>query len=242
MDDTLTATDTLWSSIAAVLEGEIARGHYPPGARLPTESALAARFGVHRHTLRRALADLGARGLVRSRRGAGVFVSGGATEYRLGTRVRFHANLIEAGLNPEKRVLRAETRASDAEEAGALRLAPGAVVHVYEGLSLGDGTPLALFQSVFPAARFPGLRARLDGGGSVTAALAAEGLADYTRAVTRLTAMAAGATQAGLLGLAPGAPVLRTVAVNVDAGGRPVEYGRTWFAGDRITLVVGDDG
>jgi GntR family phosphonate transport system transcriptional regulator len=29
------------------------------------------------------------------------------------------------------------------------------------------------------------------------------------------------------------------VAVNIDGAGRPVEYGITWFAGDRVTLTVG---
>ncbi|MCA1775005.1 MAG: phosphonate metabolism transcriptional regulator PhnF, partial [Loktanella sp.] len=33
----------------------------------------------------------------------------------------------------------------------------------------------------------------------------------------------------------------RTVAVNVDAQGVPVEFGHTWFAGDRITLTVAPD-
>jgi GntR family transcriptional regulator, phosphonate transport system regulatory protein len=38
----------------------------------------------------------------------------------------------------------------------------------------------------------------------------------------------------------PGAPVLRTVAVNVDPAGVPVEHGLTWFAGERVTLTVAD--
>ena len=70
----------VWKSIAATLEGDIASGHYAPGDKLPTEAALAARFGVNRHTVRRALADLGGRGILRSRRGAGVFVEAPPTE------------------------------------------------------------------------------------------------------------------------------------------------------------------
>lgn len=38
--------------------------------------------------------------------------------------------------------------------------------------------------------------------------------------------------------LAEGAPILRTRAVNVDGTGHPVEYGTTWFAGDRVALTV----
>jgi GntR family phosphonate transport system transcriptional regulator len=82
------------------------------------------------------------------------------------------------------------------------------------------------------------LLAALADQGSVTAALAACGLADYTRAETRLTAMLADPVLALALQVQPEAPVLRSVAVNVDGGGVPVEHGTTWFAGDRVTLTV----
>lgn len=232
--------DALWSAIAATLSSEIAAGHYRPGDRLPTEAALSARFGVNRHTVRHALAALAERGLVHSRRGAGVFVAQRPTDYPLGRRVRFHQNVLAAGQMPSRRISRTETRASDAEEARALLLKPGDAVHVVEGVSLADGQPIAAFRSVFPAGRFPGLLAEVQGTGSITRSLAALGLADYTRAETRLTAQLADPVLALALGVRPGAPVLRTVAVNVDPQGLPVEHGLTWFAGERVTLTVAD--
>jgi GntR family phosphonate transport system transcriptional regulator len=231
----------LWKSIAGTLAAEIADGNYRTGSRLPSESDLAARFGVNRHTVRHALTDLAARGLTRSRRGAGVFVAARPTDYPLGRRVRFHQNLAAAGVAATRRVLRLETRPAGPREAEALALAAGAPVHVFEGLSLGDGAPMALFRSVFPAERLPGLAARLAHEPSITAALAAEGVGDYTRASTRLTAKLATPLQAVHLQVAAGAPILRSVAINVDAEGRPVEYGTSWFAGDRVTLVVTPD-
>jgi GntR family phosphonate transport system transcriptional regulator len=68
--------------------------------------------------------------------------------------------------------------------------------------------------------------------------LAQGGLSDYTRAVTRLTARQADAVQALHLQVAQGAPLLRSITVNVDAAGQPVEFGTTWFVGDRVTLTV----
>jgi len=231
----------IWTSIRDALSAEIAQGHYAPGDKLPTEAALAARFGVNRHTVRRALAELSEGGLTHARRGAGVFVAARPADYPIGRRVRFHRNLAEAGRAPERRLLHNETRTADAREATALQLPEGAQVHVVEGISLVDGAPLALFRSLFPAARFPGLADRLGRISSVTEALRAEGVRDYTRAETRITAKAVTATQALHLRLPEGAPLLRTVAVNVDAQGVPVEFGHTWFAGDRITLTVTPD-
>ena len=152
--------EAIWSSIAASLREDIARGAYAPGARLPTEAELSARFGVNRHTLRRALAALAEEGLVISRRGSGVFVAARPTEYRLGRRVRFHQNVTDSGRTPSRRITRLETRPGTRDETERLELTEGEAVHVIEGVSLADGLPLAAFRSVFPAGRFPSRKSR----------------------------------------------------------------------------------
>jgi GntR family phosphonate transport system transcriptional regulator len=230
----------IWKAIAAAQRTDIAEGVYAHGDKLPTEAALAARFGVNRHTVRHALAALADEGLVHARRGAGVFVAMTPTDYPIGRRVRFHQNLRAAGRTPTKRVLLLETRTAQVRECEALGLAPGARVHVYEGLSLAEGRPIALFRSVFPAERLPDLPAHLARDPSVTAALTACGVADYTRASTRVNAKLATATQALHLQIAEHAPVLRTIGLNVDPGGTFIEFGHTWFAGDKVTLTLAD--
>ena len=231
----------IWRSIAEALGQDIAQGHYPPGGRLPTEAELSARFGVNRHTVRRALAEMAAQGIVRSRRGAGVFVETPPTEYPIGRRVRFHQNILASGRSPEKRVLRLETRAASMAEAQALALDPGAPVLAYEGLSLAGGTPIAHFVSVFPSDRLPGLAGALAEVSSVTEALRRCGVADYLRRETRITAERATPTQALHLRLAEGDPLIRSTGLNATPEGAPVELGNTWFAGDRVTLTFSQD-
>jgi GntR family phosphonate transport system transcriptional regulator len=231
----------IWSDIAQTLRGEIGSGLYPPGARLPTEAALATRFGVNRHTVRHALAALAEDGIVQPRRGAGVFVTARPTVYPLGRRVRFHQIIAAEGKVPSRQIRRVETRPATEAEAGDLQLSKGSAVHVVEGVSMADGQPLAAFQSVFPAARFSDLPAAITARGSITAALADCGLADYTRAATRITARTAPAVLALALQVAERSAVLETVAINIDAAGVPVEFGTTWFAGERVTLTVSPD-
>lgn len=233
------ARTPLWKSIALVLTADIAEARYATGDRLPTEAQLAAKFGVNRHTVRRALAEMADQGLVHARRGAGVFVAATPTDYPIGRRVRYHQNIEAGGQTPSKSILSLACRASDTREAEALQIETGAMVHVYDGLSLADGQPIALFQSVFPADALPGLGDALRETSSVTRALERCGIRDYTRVSTRITAKLANATQALHLRVAEGAPILRTVGINAAADGRPVEYGRTWFAGDRVTLTLG---
>lgn len=231
----------VWKTIAAALTDEIAAGIYPAGGKLPTEAQLSQRFGVNRHTVRRALAQMAEVGVLFARRGAGVFVATVPTDYPLGRRVRFHQNVLESGRTPSRLILRIETLPATSKQADALAQPIGSLVHLVEGLSLADAVPMARFISVFPALRFADFPTHMARSNSVTAALAACGLADYTRASTRLTAKVADAILARHLHMAEGAPVLRSEAVNVDANGLPVEYGMTWFAGDRVTLTIAPD-
>ena len=230
----------LWQAISKALRQDIFEGRYGPGDKLPTEAQLAERFGVNRHTVRHALARMAEDGVVRSRRGSGVFVTARPTDYPIGRRVRFHENPRAAGQRPDKRILQIETRSATAGEAEALEIAPGAPVCACHGLSLADDAPIAVFESVFPLERLPGIAEALEEQPGVTAALRQVGVSDYTRASTRLTAVAADASQALHLQLREGDPLLRSTGVNVAPDGLPVEYGRTVFAGDRVTLTLED--
>jgi DNA-binding GntR family transcriptional regulator len=63
-----------YRSIAVELRAQIKSGELLPGAALPSESALAERYGVARGTARHALAELEGAGLVESVHGKGRYV------------------------------------------------------------------------------------------------------------------------------------------------------------------------
>lgn len=228
----------LWQAIARSLRADIADRIYTAGDKLPTEAALADRFGVNRHTVRHAIRALVDEGLLRTRRGAGVFVTAGPTDYPIGRRVRFHQNILAGGQIPQKRILSIEERPAARKEAEALGLAPRAPICVYHGLTLANEMPIALFSSHFPARRLPGIAEALLHETGVTDALRRCGVRDYTRLSTRISARAASATQALHLHIPEGAPLIYTTGLNVDEQGIEVEYGQTWFAGDRVTLTI----
>ena len=66
---------TLVSHVSEDLRSRLAAGDPPPGSRLPTESELSAEFRVSRPTVRAALRELEALGLVRTQHGVGTFVT-----------------------------------------------------------------------------------------------------------------------------------------------------------------------
>ena len=64
----------LWRQVADGIERGIANGSFAAGERLPGEMEIAETYRVNRHTVRRALAALAERGLVRAERGSGTYV------------------------------------------------------------------------------------------------------------------------------------------------------------------------
>ncbi|MEO5616063.1 MAG: FCD domain-containing protein [Cypionkella sp.] len=68
-------SEKLSQSVVQQIELLILRGILRPGERLPSERELSERMGVSRPSLREAVADLQARGLLSSRPNAGIFVA-----------------------------------------------------------------------------------------------------------------------------------------------------------------------
>ena len=70
MQDVATGV-ALWRQVADEIERGIADGRFAAGTKLPGETEIAETYRVNRHTVRRALAALAERGLVRAERGSG---------------------------------------------------------------------------------------------------------------------------------------------------------------------------
>lgn len=229
-----------WQHISQTISEAISAGEYRRGSQLPTEAELADRFGVNRHTVRRALKVLRDKGAVQSRQGAGVFVTGHARAYRLGTRTRFSQSLDRQGQGLTMSLLATEIRhASDVERTQfGIRASRGFTVTAVHGVRLLEGQPVSLFNSLIPTDLAPGFTEALTEHRSVTKALQVCGIEDYTRKSTHLTAVAADPVQAGHLDCRSGDPLLRSDAVDILADSSVIEVGTSWFRGDSIRLVV----
>jgi len=226
-----------WRQIAETLAGEVSQGRFAEG-RLPTEPALAARFAVNRHTIRRAVAALAEQGLLRVEQGRGTFVAEQLVDYVLGRRTRFSANLQAQGREPGHRLLSVATMAADAATARDLGLRRGALVVEIEIIGDADGVALSYGIHRFPAKRFAALPAHFAETGSITAALRRCGVADYTRKLTRLLARLPSEREARHLAQPANRAVLQSEAVNIDAAGVAIQRSLVVFAGDRVQMVV----
>ena len=228
-----------WRLIAEELRREIIGGARAPGAKLPPEGELAERFGVHRNTVRQAVAALAAEHLVVSRRGSGTFVAEHTVlVHRIGARTRLSDSLDRRGHASGRLLESAVEPAPPADVAGRLVLGDGAGLRLETVLAV-DGRPLARATHWFAADRVPGLAERFSVTGSVTAALRAVGVDDYVRAATTVGARHATAAEAADLGLPAGSVVLVTRSLDTLTDGTPLQIGITRFVADRVELDIG---
>lgn len=86
-----------YRAIADDLAAKIRDGQYAPGQALPAQRELSAAYGVTLMTLRQALRELDAEGLIVQRPGKGTFVTPPQLAYQLGSLRSFADDLREQG-------------------------------------------------------------------------------------------------------------------------------------------------
>jgi GntR family phosphonate transport system transcriptional regulator len=229
---------TLWRRIADELERMIRLGDHAAGERLPGETDIADRFGVNRHTVRRALAELAARGLVRAQRGSGTYVAPGRLAYPIQSRTRFSENVGQAGRAPGGRLIAHATEPAPPDVAKRLGLAPQAPVIRLNIVRSADGVPISSATTWVSAERMPDADRVYRKYRSMTKTLAHFGIRDYRRQRTRVGAALADAVDAERLRLAPGRPLLLIESIDVTLTGTPVLTRTSRFAADRVDLLI----
>jgi len=232
----------LWSQIAAAMSRDIAAGAHEAGTRLPSEAQLAAQYAVNRHTIRRALDELAAAGVIRTEHGRGSFVAGDVLDYRIGQRPRFSEWIRGHNRTPIGEILDLRkivlSRLPEAESAGAaLGLEPKAAVILLERLGSADETPVALSRHIFPLEPFPGLLEALRNDSSIAGALIRVGVRDFIRKWTRVTARLPDAREQRHLRMAKTDALLACESLNATPEGEPTEFGATCYPAPRVQLV-----
>lgn len=220
-----------YRSIAEELRRQIVAGAIAPGAVLPSEAELARAYGASRVTVRKALELLRAEGVADARQGFGWFAVEQPLRQSLGRLGTIEDQLAESGRRPERRVLDFGFGPAPARMAAVLH-APE-VLRVRR-LNLADGVPFARVTVWVPADLGAGL-SRDDVERSTFYDLLPVTLASANQTIG---AAAASKSDAGLLGITPGSPVLRCERTTFAADGRAVILAEHVFPAGRTEFVV----
>jgi GntR family transcriptional regulator len=212
-------------------------GSLEPGAVVPTERDLALQMQTSRTTVRQALGELVIEGRLVRRQGSGTYVAEPKITWPLYL-ASFTEQVRASGFTPSAEVLGTQRIAANRELAQRLHVSSRAPVYKLERLRLADNWPIAIETSWLPAARFTGLTRLIRIHESLHAILASHyGISMQTGEESIETAPAT-PREAGPLRVDVGTPMLVVSRQNFDRDGTLVEFGRTWFRGDRVTLVT----
>lgn len=233
-----------WQKVSDTLEKEIERGILEGDERLPADTELAARFGVHKHTVRRALIDLQGRGLVRSERGRGTFVVRDAIAYRFGAQSRFEENLAENRIVGTRRLLSVAQFGAPEDVAAHLEIEPGRPVLMATLVGEADNVPVQLFTVYFSLDRTPAVKGLFEALPhdtplelSMKKVMKNCGVEDFRRKSARVGCRLPEAEEARHLRISLRDPVFEIEIANVNTDAKPVYWGITLYSGSRTVFV-----
>lgn len=216
----------LYEQIRQLIVAALAAGEWRPGDALPSEAALAQRFGASAGTVRRALDELAAEHLVERRQGSGTFVSTHAAPRQRFRFLRLVADDDAGSFTRE--LLGCRRLRATAEVARALGLRTAEPVIEVRRLLHRRDRPVVLDELWLPERHFEGLNAEMIEAhpGALYALFEARFGVHMVRAEEKLRAVAASAEVAGLMRVAEGEPLLSVERLAFTYGDRAVELRR----------------
>jgi GntR family transcriptional regulator len=225
----------LCRAVVETLRREIEVGRFADSQLLPGERALCELLEVSRTTLRKAIADLIAKGVLFHRQGAGTFI------HRATPRVdqpssrltSFTEDMRLRGFEASSRDLERGVFLPTLEEAIMLGVGLNERVFRLGRLRLANSMPVAIEYTAVPLRYLPDCEAV---GASLYEALA-ERRHRPTRGVQRLRATLLSDAHAELLGVEPNSATLYIQRVAHLAGGACVEFTKSWFRADTYDFV-----
>ncbi|MGH8873665.1 MAG: GntR family transcriptional regulator [Acidimicrobiia bacterium] len=209
----------------------------PPGIPVAAERTLSEQFNISRTTVRQALHDLAVEGRIVRIRGRGTFVATPKLTQRLQL-TSYTEDMIVQGLRPGSRLIDVAVTEAEPDVADGLGIPEGAPVTRVERVRYASGEPMAVETVYLDHHRFPGIGDELSEDTSLYALLEERfGVVPVDGEQTIETVLAPPAASR-MLGTDSTTPMLLLTRSSRDAAGRPVEYVRSLYRGDRFRLAA----
>ncbi len=225
----------LYAQIMDRIRMDILAGVYPVGSRIPAEHELEARYAVSRVTVRRAMQELTAAGMLERKQGKGTFVAQPRTMRRERFFQDFFDSCRDMGRTPSVLKLRVTEAPATDEDREKLNLPPETGVVRIRRLLAADGEPVILETDHFSMA-YSWLESA-DLKGSLYRIMQEYGVR-AEKSTYDFSLRRADADEAALLQVEDGAVLLAVEQVVYDQKGRPLHTGSQLIRGDRYTMRI----
>ncbi|MEL7273805.1 MAG: GntR family transcriptional regulator [Pseudomonadota bacterium] len=201
----------LYARVRAALVGRLIARQWKPGQGIPSENALAAELGVSQGTVRKALDEMTASGLLVRRQGKGTFVAEAEDQAILFRFYRLTADGAAEGETgfPRSTYLHKESGLATQKETEFLSIRASAPVLRFERLRWQGEAPLLWERLVLPQTQFEGLTETHDLPNNVYQFYGSQFCIIVARVEEKLKAVLADASVAGHLQIPTGTPLLR---------------------------------
>lgn len=227
--------------IADHLRQQIAASVYPPGSCLPAEVEMAARYGVSRGTVRQAIVTLQLEGILDTRQGARRTVLRAAPAQSFARLQSFAQWAAGNGRTPGGLILRMRREPASEEDAVRLQVtARDDVLHVLRLRTL-DGEPILIERIVYAGWVADAVAALPRDTASLTAALRDATGVTHGHGRHAIDAVGAGQTEASLLSIDRGSPMLRHRYVITTAAGRPFVTSDDRYKPGTMSITLDND-
>ena len=229
------SSSPLYHQLMQRIADDIEKGSYPVGSRIPPEHELERIYEVSRVTVRRALAELTAEGLLERKQGKGTFVSTPRISQDLKSIHSFHDSCRKNHVTAGTRVIHVTEIPADAVDIADLGLKEGDRVVETLRVRSADGEPVSLEKNHFSTAFSYLENENLNG--SLYQVLRDFGVEprDATHDISMIFATEA---QARLLDIETGSPLMRLKEVVYDQKGRPLHNSVQLIRGDRFVFRI----
>lgn len=209
----------------------------PPGTPVAPERTLSEQFDISRTTVRQALHDLAVEGRIVRIRGRGTFVA--TPKLALNLQLTSYTEDISGqGLRPGSRLVDVTVIEAEPDVAAALELPEGAPVTRVERIRHANGEPMAVETVYLDHDRFPEIGEQLTEDTSLYALLAEQFGVSPVQGEETIETVLAPPSASRMLGTDSATPMLLLTRTSRDAEGRPVEYVRSLYRGDRFRLTA----
>jgi len=227
--------EPLYIRLKEAIIHDVESNNLKPGDRLPSQRELCLQFKMSHMTVRRAIGELIAEGVIFAIPGKGLYVSEkkqpaetsmmGFTGEMTSQGYRVSSRILEKGLAPASTII-----------ARALEIPPGAELAFLHRVRLVNDEPISL-QYSFLVHRFcPGILDYIHEDTSLYAVLKQVYQIELVNTITTVESALAQKNQADLLELSLPAALMTIEQINSKDGKQAVEYSRLAYRGDRYVM------